>query len=256
MPAGHCFGLVNNSLLCLDVRISGAFFATLGTTRIQHKLGEVEITRIAGNAVQLGESHFNDLVAGPDFLLARTKGAVEQIRSAEGDVQKCSLAGGLIVRHGRFIEMAQVVQLVAVHSFKNPALIAGPRMWMRRIDGACSIEIAVLFLRRADLRDQVVDIRFKLRIGRILVVLEWLAPKRFRGADKIVDASSLFILFEGERNGHRAINLDARRPEFVVHMDRREGDWFYRVVAVLGPHSLANEQPCYRYCNRFHKFLL
>ncbi len=85
-----------------------------------------------------------------------------KIRGAQCDVQQRALSGGLIVRDGGFVQMAEVVQLVAVDRFEHPSLRAGPLVRIQRIDGARGVEIAVLLLRRADLRDQSVDIRFEL----------------------------------------------------------------------------------------------
>ena len=98
-------------------------------------------------------------------LLAGAEGLVEQVGGLERDVEQRPLAGGLVVRDGRLVEMAEVVELVAVHLLQFPALRAGPGVRVGGIDGAGGVEVAVRLLRRGDLRDQAVDVGFELGIG-------------------------------------------------------------------------------------------
>src|SRR5262252_1167900 len=65
--------------------------------------------------------------------------------------------------------------------------------------------------------------------GRALV-LESLASERRGGALEIIDALRLLTLLEGKGNGHRPIDLDARRPEDVVEMDGGERHRFDRII--------------------------
>ena len=258
MPAGHGFGLVHHLLVRLDVRISRAFLAAVRTARVEHELGQIEIALIAGLPIKLGEPHLDDLVTGPDGLLSGAESLVEQIGGAQCDIQQRALTRGLVMRDGRFIEMPEIVQFVAVDSLQNPALRAGPRVRMRGIDGAGGVEISVLLLRRADLFDESVDVSFELGIGintervgraldhfinvgvvewirRIFVILKWLAAQRLGSANEVVDAPGLFVFLECERNGDFAIDLDARRPESVVDVDGGEGNRLNRIVTGLRP---------------------
>ena len=63
---------------------------------------------------------------GPDRLLSRTESLVEQIGAAQRDIEERSLSGGLIMRHSRFVEVAQIIKLMAVHAFElpSPSLVA------------------------------------------------------------------------------------------------------------------------------------
>src|SRR5215510_10907541 len=65
--------------------------------------------------------------------------------------------------------------------------------------------------------------------GRALV-LESLASERRGGALEVVNALRLLALLEGEGNGHRPIDLDARRPEDVVEMDGGERHGFDGII--------------------------
>src|SRR5262249_35073534 len=150
-------------------------------------------------------------------------------------------------------------------------------MRLERIDAAGGVEIAVLLLRRADLRNQSIEVGVKLGIGmhaqcvgrafddlvdigiveriwRVLLVFERLTAKSLGGADKIVDAPGLFVFAECERNGDRAVDLDPRRPESVVDVDGGEGYRLDRIVALLGAQGEAQKNEYY--CNRFHPYLV
>src|SRR5450432_1362196 len=64
-------------------------------------------------------------------------------RALERDIQQRALTRGLIVRGGGFVEMAQVVKLVAIHFLQLPAFGAGPRMRMLGVDAARGVQVAV-----------------------------------------------------------------------------------------------------------------
>src|SRR5205823_582349 len=146
---------------------------------------------------------------------------------------------------------------VAVDFLHFPTLRAGPAMRMFRINRARSVEVAIGFLRRSDLRNQSINTGFELAIGldvqRIsrtldnfvdVGVVEWIARRRFvrnlfttqrrGGTLKVINALCLFVLFEGKRNSNLAIDLQTRRPESVVEMDRSERDRLDGIVARSG----------------------
>ena len=81
------------------------------------------------------------------------------------DVEQRALAGGLIVRDRGFVQMPEVVQLVAVDLLEDPALRSRPGVRRLRVDRACRVEIPVGLLRRGDLLDEAVDVGFQLGIG-------------------------------------------------------------------------------------------
>src|SRR5713101_5990209 len=150
--------------------------------------------------------------------------------------------------------MPEVVELMAIDFFKLPTGGARPRVGLLRIDRARWIEVAVLFLSSRDLLNQAVNISLEFRIGmnaqrvsgafnhfvkvavveRVrwkLLVLE-LALERGCGAIEILDAAVLLALLKGERNRHRPIDLDARRPKFVVEVDRGKRDRLDGVITL------------------------
>ena len=90
------------------------------------KLGEVQVARVAGHAVELDEPHLGDLVAGPDAPLAGAEGAVEQVRRPERHVEERPLAGRLVVGDGGLVEVAEVVELVAVLLLAAPSAPCPP----------------------------------------------------------------------------------------------------------------------------------
>ena len=96
-------------MLRFDVGVAGALFLALRAARIEHELGQVQIFLLAGDAIELRETHLDDLMTRPDFALARPERLVEQIGGAQGDIEQGALAGGLIVRDGGFVEMAEIV---------------------------------------------------------------------------------------------------------------------------------------------------
>ena len=217
-------------------------------------MGEGEVARVAGHAVELDEPHLGDLVAGPDALLAGPEGAVEQVRGLEGHVEERPLAGRLVVGDGGLVEVAEVVELVAVLLLELPALLARPVVRALGVDGARGVEVAVRLLGGRDLRDERVEVGLELRVGlhaqgvgRPLdhlvdvgvvegiagggLVLERLAAEGGRGALEVVDALRLLALLEGERDGHRAVHLDPRQPEAVGEVHGGEGHGLHRVVA-------------------------
>jgi hypothetical protein len=247
------FGLLGHGRLRLVVGAARPGEA-VGAARVQHELGEREVAGVAGDAVELGEAHFGDLVARPDGRLAGTEGLLQQSRAFERDVEQGALAGGLVVRDRGFVEVAEVVELVAIDALQFPAHRAGPRVGMQGIDGAGGVEVAVLFLRGGDARDQAIDVGIELGVGMHaegiaggldhlvevavvegiaggLLIGEGLAAQHHGGAVEVADAAGLLVLFEGEGDGDGAVDLDARRPEEVVEMDGGEGDGLHRVVA-------------------------
>ena len=121
---------------------------------IQEELGKVEIARLAGDLVELDQPNLDFLVAGHIMAFAGAKDGVNQVGVLDRDVQHRALARGAIVGDRRFIEMADVVQLV-VDAQMRPArfalavggqLIGGPIAFG---DRAGRVEIAVRLLRRA-----------------------------------------------------------------------------------------------------------
>ena len=227
----------------------------VGSALVDQELRQRQVVFLAGHAIHLHERHLGDLMAGPDRPLAGTERVHQQIGGLRRDVEEVLLARRLVVRRRGLEEVTEVVELVAVVALVDPALLAGPAVRVLRIDRARRVDVAVGLLRRGDLGDHAVDVGVELRIGlhvehvgrpfdhlvevgvvervgrRLLVVR--LAAERLRGALEVVDAPGLLALLEGGGNRHLAVRLDARRPEHVVQVDRRERHGLDGVVALL-----------------------
>ena len=72
----------------------------------------------------------------PNGLFVWPEGCIQQIGGAEGDIEQRPFAGRLVMSDCSLVQMPQVIQLMTVHTFENPALGTRPRMGMRRIDRA------------------------------------------------------------------------------------------------------------------------
>ena len=196
-------------------------------------------------------------MTGPDRLLAGAKSLIEQVGALECYIEQASLSRCLIVGDGGFIQMAQIIEFVAVDFLHFPTLRAGPAMRMFRINRARGVEVAIGFLRRSDFRNQSINIGFEFRIWlnvqRIssaldhfinVSVIEGIPWRRFvrnlftsqrRGSTlKVINALCLFVLFEGERNRNLPIDFQTWRPESVVEMDGSERNRLDGIVARSG----------------------
>src|SRR5205807_1140981 len=70
---------------------------TAWAAHIEEEFGEIEVAFVAVDAVELGEAHLNDFVAGPDVQLVRAEGIAQQIGFLDGDVEEVAFTGGLIM---------------------------------------------------------------------------------------------------------------------------------------------------------------
>ena len=251
------FRLLDHPLLRLVVREAAGvhLFTRARPALVQHELGQRQIAVVARDAIQLRQTHLGDLVTRPDRSPAGAEGLDEQVRALERDVEQGALARGLIVRGGRFIEVPEVVELVAVVALELPPVLPRPRVRARGVDGAGGVEVAVALLRRGDFFDQAVDVGIQLRIRpdaqrigsalddlvqvgivegipRRLRVLERLVAERLRRPDEILDATGELALLERERNRLGAIGLDARRPEHIGEVNGGEG---HRLDGIVAP---------------------
>ena len=247
------FGLVSDFGVRLVV-LAPAALRAVRAARVEQELRQAKVTRVAALAVELRQRHLGDLVAGPNALLAGAERAVEQVCALDRDVEQRALAGGLIVSHGGFREVADLVQFVAVLALQFPAPRARPRVRLFGVDRARRVEVAVTLLRRGDLRDQAVNVSFELgvrlhaervgralddlvdvrvveRVDRQLLVTVRLAADGGGGALKVGDAPRFFTLLEGEGDGNAAVDVDARRPELIVEVYGGERHGLDRIIA-------------------------
>ena len=208
---------------------------------VQEELRQFQVATLPGGAVQLGQADFDLLVARHVAQLAGPEHAVDQFRAANRHLQKGALAGGLVVGHGRLVQVSDVVQLV-VHLQVRPAREAFPLgVHRRRVDGARGVQVAVLLLGARDLGDQPVEVGVELGIGMqvqrvgcplhhledVGVVEEDALVRPLHEAGRlgeIVDAPGLLALAEVVRDGDLAVGGEARQPEAVVEGHLGEGD--------------------------------
>ena len=204
---------------------------------VDEELRGVEIPAIAGDAEHLHQPDFDHLVPGNGVASGRAERRRDEVGVLDRDVEKRLLAGGLVVRHRGFIEVAGVVELVAA-VLVHPALRSDAGGGVLRIDRARGEEIAVGLLRSGDQRDQVVDLlverRIRLRLQRQRRGLDDLVdvgvveaapgirarhlPRRLA---EVVDAPGRLVLPHDVRDGHAPVDLELRRPEAVGQLDLR-----------------------------------
>jgi hypothetical protein len=129
----------------------------------QEKPGELQVFALSGDPVQLGEPHFHDLVPRNVPSPVRPEGAEEELGAFECDLQERPLARGRIVGRRGLVQVAAVVELVALHQ-AGPALLAREGVRVRRIDGPVREEVPVLFLGRGDESDEPVQLPVQLPV--------------------------------------------------------------------------------------------
>ena len=167
-------------------------------------------------------------------------GPADAIGIADGDVKEVLLAGSLIVSHGTFHHVSQVVEFMAQFLHLLPATAAGPVVRMLGVHGACRVEVAVRFLRPLHQQQHAVNVGFQLlvRIGlqdvagtlyglvNVGVVegkathpdgIGWMCR-----LDKVIIASRLLALTEGQGYGGRAAGFQPLSPKAVGYLDGSE----------------------------------
>src|SRR5438045_411547 len=128
---------------------------------IEKKFSQVEVFLLPGNPVKFYQSHFHNLMSGPDVIELvgfGTESVAEEIGFLEGNVKKVGFASGLIMGGGGFEEMTGVIEFVAINRIHLPTLVPGPAMGIFGIDRAGRVQVAVRFLRFADFRDEIVQV--------------------------------------------------------------------------------------------------
>src|SRR6266536_553954 len=100
--------------------------------------------------------------------------------------------------------MTKIVEFVAIVLLQLPTLFTRPWVRVLRVNRPRRVKVSIGLLRRPDLVDQSVHVRFKLRIG---------------------------LHVEGVGDRDLAVDLQTWGPEGVVEMDGCERDRLNRVVA-------------------------
>ena len=136
-----------------------AVFAAVAAV-FEEEFGEVEPAFVAGLAIEFGEAHLNNFVAGGDAGFAVAEIFLQQFGTFEADVEERAGAGGLGVGEAGFVEVAEIVEFVTQLRVFFPTLFSNPVM--RRAVGmhrAPGVEVAVGFLRGGDVLDEFFDAR-------------------------------------------------------------------------------------------------
>lgn len=142
----HGFVLFGYGFVGLAVSISPGGMSAL----VEEELGLLQIFSVARGKVQACQCHFGNLMTGYTYQLAFVGpyGTTHTIGITDGNVQKVSFSGGLVVCHGAFDHVSQVVELMTQFFYLLPAVVAGPGVRMLGVHGAGSVEVTVRFLCR------------------------------------------------------------------------------------------------------------
>lgn len=154
------------------------------------------------------------------------EGLADVVGALDRDADEVRLAGGLVVGHRAFVEMADVVKFVAVG---EPRVARRAEEIRARVlaDRAGRVEVAVGFLRGGNLGNECVEIPVQLMVrvrGERLSgpfddledirVVERRAAKlaghEFAGLGEVINAPRLFALLKVIPDGALAVGLEAR----------------------------------------------
>ena len=258
------------ALLGEDVRRARA--AVRGAAPVEEVLGELQVARLAGRAVELAEGELDLLVSGHGLELRRAgaERPVDEVGRTDRDVEKRPLPRDLMVGDGRLVHVADVVELVAEVAVAPPR---GPHHAVVRLavllpvgetERAGRVEIAVRLLGLCDQVDQVVKVLLELRVrmrrervGRALddlvdvgVVERDPAERAPVARRRVAEVRDAGVLALAEVGPHRdeAVRLEARQPESRRHGDVRHLGGAERIVArPAGP-------PCHQRAQRHQAF--
>ena len=256
------FGLLDEGLVVLGVFAIEELGAAIVLVRdaafgpaagVDEELGQVEILPRAGDAIQLDQADLDLLVPGRVGSLARTEFLGHEVGALDCDGQQVLPARGLSVRGRGFVQMPEIVELMA-HIEVRPSLLAQPILRRGAADRPHRVEVAVRLLGRGDLGDEPVDVFFELRIGMgrqgiggrfdglvDIGVVEGEAgaelavrgpAERSLGQLEVLDPARFLALLENVGDGHGAVRVQARRPKHVCEMDVGEGHWRGRVIGL------------------------
>ena len=199
-----------------------------------------QIVLVACHPVEFHEGHLDDGVAAGAVYLSfiRTEHFADEVGIPDGHVEQRTFSCRAIVCDGSFVEMAAVVQLVAVYLL--PAVCPPPSREARTLVGDAGGQVAVRFLGGGDEGDDAVQVAVQLlvilhgqRVGRSfddfvgvgVVEREVAAVFAFFQASrdgKVVKTSVFLTFLESRGNGYFTVGLDARCPERVFQVHLRE----------------------------------
>ena len=159
----HGLVLINNRLVGLRVFVYDGGLSAI----VEQKFCLVEILLVARNDVELGQSHFRDLVAGhyTCLPLVGTYLATHTVGISDGNVEEFARPRGLIMGDSCFHHVSKVIELVAQVFLLHPALGARPFVGVCGVHGACRIEISVRLLCGSNDIEHRVDVGLQFLVG-------------------------------------------------------------------------------------------
>ena len=76
---------------------------------VQEELGQLQITFVTRNVVELHQANFDLLMPGHVAPLARPEDTFDQVGVLERNIEQRALARGLEMRHSRLVQVPDVV---------------------------------------------------------------------------------------------------------------------------------------------------
>ena len=130
----YSFVLLKHGFVCLTVRVA----AFGGAAGVKEKFCLIEILFVTGDSVESDQSHFGYLVSRHKaFLpLSVTDIATHAVGIPDSYIKEIAFAGALIVSHGTFHHVTEVVELMREFFDPYPAFGTSPVMRIGRIHGA------------------------------------------------------------------------------------------------------------------------
>ncbi len=217
---------------------------------LEKLLRHFQVELLARHLVKLDQGQLHLLVAGglPDgfALIVLGVSLEEDPVDVEGvflrHLEQLVLAGGLIIGDGGLVEVAHIVELVAVHD-EGVGRVSHHVLVRAHSGGVRRVEIAVRFLGGCDDVDDAIELGFEfgviLQLGQVggpfhdfvkvgidepvrSVALHFLARKKVGRGLEVGNAR--LGLLEGEGNQYLALGDEAGPPEFTLHLNLVEGD--------------------------------
>ena len=199
--------------------------------QIQETLRLRQISAVTGDAIQRHQRQLNLLMPWHSRLPGRAKTVADMVRQADGHPQEVVPAGGPVMGHRRFNQVASTVQLMLV-SQVLPAL-ACP------LKHEIAVDVAIRLLRRRNRRDHAISHLRQGHVGRlgrqpghrlqplvhirVIVVapLERLVQPAGR-AVQVLHPAGRFALGILRRQTHRTQQRPPRPPKCILKRDRRQ----------------------------------
>ncbi len=182
-------------------------------------------------------------MTGPVFQLSVAKNGVDEVGAFDGNIEDLPFPGGLVVCGGRFVKMAEVIELVAqvVHLF--PTVFANPFVPVFAHDGAVGKQVTVVFLRFTNQINKRIDFGFERRIGEHLErvggpfnnfvdvgVVERVRRTKHAlfqtpGNGEVFNTAGFVAFLNGDGDGHIVVGTNPFGPEIVgyLHAGKRHG---------------------------------